>query len=134
MFVFSSIHTLCFSSTYLEQVIDVVHVLRDVLKTTQFVSSLARTLLLQATCEILMVRKRTFRLHVYIQRSLGPRNLLLNRVLDSRSMDLFWRSALELVRYTSSGQFLKVTAIGCPEFPGEDISTLRKEENHWNWF
>ena len=45
----------------LGQVIDVVHVLREALKTTQFVSPLAGTLQLQATCADSEIRDRTGR-------------------------------------------------------------------------
>lgn len=40
----------------LGQVVDVVHVLREALKTTQFVSPLAYTLQLQATCTGLVIK------------------------------------------------------------------------------
>ena len=45
----------------LGQVIDVVHVLREALKTTQFVSPLAYTLRLQATCTCFEISDSTGR-------------------------------------------------------------------------
>lgn len=52
-----SSRTPVFNSTNLEQVADVVHILREALKTTQFVSPLACTLQLQATCADFNIRE-----------------------------------------------------------------------------